>query len=247
LVGRYTDGWSDPYRQSYDGSAGYAYSSDLTGDGVFRPPRLSRKGAAWRTLYSQTIRSGAGKNFPLPSLSRQVFRFSILVISARQWIVAATCILGARSPESIFWVPANGAFRTWPSQLHTCLLESRQTHFAAALMRLTLVYIYVHVCNILREQGWINALGKYVVIVTRGEAPDFVDMRVMSLCTHHIIANSSFSWWAAYLSRRQKRSGTSETTSREEEEYHDAEKGVVRFSQHGSHALINAAFRALMQ
>jgi hypothetical protein len=32
----------------------------------------------------------------------------------------------------------------------------------------------------------------------RGEN-SFNDMRLMSLCRHHIIANSSFSWWGAWL------------------------------------------------
>ena len=34
---------------------------------------------------------------------------------------------------------------------------------------------------------------------------DFEDMRLLSLCKQHIIANSSFSWWGAWLSRNDNK------------------------------------------
>lgn len=39
----------------------------------------------------------------------------------------------------------------------------------------------------------------YIDHNTAGEA--FQDLRLMSACQHHVLANSSFSWWGAWLSR----------------------------------------------
>jgi len=38
-----------------------------------------------------------------------------------------------------------------------------------------------------------------VVVDFNGSETDYEDMRLMSLCQHNIIGNSSFSWWAAWL------------------------------------------------
>jgi hypothetical protein len=38
------------------------------------------------------------------------------------------------------------------------------------------------------------------IVDLNGPDQDYEDMRLMCLCHHHIIANSSFSWWGAWLS-----------------------------------------------
>lgn len=38
-----------------------------------------------------------------------------------------------------------------------------------------------------------------------GEANAYEDIRLMSACRHHIIANSSFSWWGAWLGANQEK------------------------------------------
>ncbi len=40
------------------------------------------------------------------------------------------------------------------------------------------------------------------IVDHNGEAQDALDLRLMSLCRHHVIANSSFSWWGAWLDPR---------------------------------------------
>jgi len=46
-----------------------------------------------------------------------------------------------------------------------------------------------------------NLRWSYPVKIVSNQGPNFEDMRLMKECRHHIIANSSFSWWGAWLSK----------------------------------------------
>jgi hypothetical protein len=56
------------------------------------------------------------------------------------------------------------------------------------------------------DPGWVAANLRFdypTTIVSETPArSDHADMRLMSACRHHILANSSFSWWGAWLNPR---------------------------------------------
>ena len=59
------------------------------------------------------------------------------------------------------------------------------------------------------DPGWVKEnvhLEQPVVYVDHNTADtNYEDLRLMSLCKHNIIANSSFSWWGAWLNKNQNK------------------------------------------
>jgi len=64
-------------------------------------------------------------------------------------------------------------------------------------------YIFSDDSNWARENLHLDYAATFVIYNDAAKAHE--DLRLMSMCKHHIIANSSFSWWAAWLSVREKK------------------------------------------
>lgn len=81
----------------------------------------------------------------------------------------------------------------------TC--DSEYYRAAEALLRQRLGNIALFVFS--DDPGWVLQNLRFVspatIVQINGPMRDHEDLRLMSLCRHHIIANSTFSWWGAWL------------------------------------------------
>ena len=77
-------------------------------------------------------------------------------------------------------------------------------YYVAAVQRLRQLEPSLRILAFSDDPAWaaeaLHPVIQQMTIVTHNTGTQsFEDMRLMSLCRHHVIANSSFSWWAAWL------------------------------------------------
>lgn len=87
-----------------------------------------------------------------------------------------------------------------PKEYYHAALKALQAVMHESMWRRRVLLVFCDDARWCEQQDWIRGLAARVLVVEEG-APDHVELRVMSLCRFLIIANSSFSWWAAYLSQ----------------------------------------------
>ena len=58
---------------------------------------------------------------------------------------------------------------------------------------------------------YLNFQGAAVTFQSDATGDELRDFRLMAACRHAIIANSSFSWWAAYLRRHADKRAVQQT------------------------------------
>lgn len=80
-----------------------------------------------------------------------------------------------------------------------CSLE----YYQAAIQHMAVRILHPHFFVFSDDIAWVEENLKidfpHLHVHHNQEAESYNDMRLMSLCKHHILANSSFSWWGAWL------------------------------------------------
>ncbi|MES2425913.1 MAG: alpha-1,2-fucosyltransferase [Bacteroidota bacterium] len=82
---------------------------------------------------------------------------------------------------------------------HTCTVEYYQKAISAILDRFADIDFFVFSDDIKWAEGNLKTERASIHFIHRNLDADWLDMYLMSICKHNIIANSTFSWWAAWL------------------------------------------------
>ena len=81
----------------------------------------------------------------------------------------------------------------------TCSIEYYQKAIEYILSNLSDPVFYIFSDDLPWVKANLDVSAPHIFAEGNDATTNFEDLRLMSLCKHHIIANSSFSWWGAWL------------------------------------------------
>ena len=180
--------------------ARYRRLSRLDGNAVYEPHSLFLDGLGMRLSdanylhgYWQSERYFGGQS----DLIRQEFRFRNELDSVNAAIVREM----RSAPSASVHIRRGDYLNVKASAVHG-LCSEQYYHAAIALLKSRIPDIRLFVFS--DDVDWVRQvlLPRYpemVIVDHNRDEQSFNDMRLMSQCAHHIIANSSFSWWGAWL------------------------------------------------
>lgn len=138
-------------------------------------------------------------------LLRQAFAFTRSLNSKSGEI--ATEIAQQNNPVSIHIRRGDYVSSKPTNELHgLCSLAYYQNAIALINERISYPHFYIFSDDAeWTEQNLIPSLKNATLVHHNKGTDSWQDMALMSKCRHHIIANSSFSWWGAWLSADEKK------------------------------------------
>lgn len=82
------------------------------------------------------------------------------------------------------------------------------SYYETAMQKITAQFLDAHFFIFSDDIEWAKEhfpKNHPVTFVSAPEIPDYEELTLMSLCKHQIIANSTFSWWAAWLNQNPQK------------------------------------------
>ena len=64
-------------------------------------------------------------------------------------------------------------------------------------------HFYIFSDDIVWAKEQFSNLPHFTFVEHNSDERNYEDMRLISLCKHHVIANSTFSWWGAWLGKKE--------------------------------------------
>jgi hypothetical protein len=174
----------------------------ITKKKVYKEPSLKVDDAVFRLsspVYFEGYWQSEDYFIDHEDLIREVFRFKMPLNSQSQQI--ANALAGLQNTISVHIRRGDYVNSARTNELHgICSVTYYLQAMATIKSKLANSYFYFFS----DEPEWVKQhlvadLKNYYIIQHNINADSWQDMALMSKCRHHIIANSSFSWWGAWL------------------------------------------------